>query len=121
MKHIVKTYILLALALPFVLFTNGCAKSKEKYIEVLEGKGYIVTEKEVPGTSKAESMIEAVSEKGYVRLSFYKSHKDSQEGYNKEKQDIAMIKSYSPNYDYQVFWVENVVMVGNAQGIEDAK
>ena len=32
-----------------------------------------------------------------------------------------IVKTYSPNYDYQVYWVGNVVMVGNAQGISDAK
>ena len=32
-----------------------------------------------------------------------------------------IVKTYSPNYDYQAYWVGNVVMVGNAQGIEDAK
>ena len=125
MKRIITLVLALLLVLPMVLFTTGCAKSKEKYIEILEGKGYTVTELDVPGTSKAESRFRAVYEKngeyGDVTMYFYKNHEDSQEGYNEARQDVARTKMISSSYDFSVYWVGNVVMIGNPKGLKDAK
>ena len=124
-KNIFALVLMLAVALPLVLFTTGCAKSKEKYTQILEGKGYTVTERTVSGDSKAESIIRAVYEKdgvyGDVTLYFYSNHTDSQEGYNKAREDVARTKLISSSYDFTVYWTGNVVMVGNEKGLKDAK
>lgn len=117
-KNILTLVLMFAIALPLVLFTTGCAKSKEKYIQLLEGKGYTVTE-------TSENTIRAVYEKngefGDVRLTFYSSHEEAQNGYNQAKAQVATVKQITPSYDYSVYWTGNVVMVGNAKGLNDAK
>ena len=124
-RNIVSLVLLLMVALPTLLFTTGCAKSKEKYIEILEGKGYTIEELNYSYLKDATYRFRATYEKdgeyGDVTLTFYSNNESAHTGFNQEKLEIARTKQYSPSYDFSAYWVGNVVMVGNEKGLKDAK